>query len=318
MAHNGGDVTRVSEPRAGPGQRRRGFAWTLALAVVWASQSPAEGPARVRPNGQDPTPSPPPSAELPLQPIYRCPTEGARQRLLTADQLAAGQPAARLREIAFRAVVTNVWLPGLVPVFGIERPNDFELRRRPPPDQEPFLEPLFFALPPEDDLESTRLAGYWECRAIRGDGSRAWLGWELAVEGEEVAGRFDQNTEYRFGLITGGTFREGRLVLHAAYNADRYLLNGVCEEGRLRGHWRHVADTERGTWEASRAAADLRLPPAAEAVPLYEWRRRPDGARRYAFADEPMEPAWERTARPLCRVWRPRAVDSAQRPLVTP
>jgi hypothetical protein len=257
--------------------------------------------------------------QLLLQPIFRLRAEGTRQRLVTADELAAQRLQARLEAIAFRAVVTNVWLPGLVPLFRVEQAHGFELRRRPPRQEEPFLEPLFLALPTADETDTARVAGHWECRAIRGDGSRAWLAWELAVEGHEVAGRFDPTTEYRFGSITGGTFRGGHLELNVAYNADRYVLTGFWENGNLRGRWRHTADTEHGTWEASRAADEVRPPTDAELAPLYEWTRRADGARRYALADEPVEPGWERSARPLCRVWRPAQARPAQEPpLVTP
>jgi hypothetical protein len=38
--------------------------------------------------------------------------------------------------------------------------------------------------------------------------------------------------------------------------------------------------------------------------PLYEWRRAADESRRYALEDERFEPEWQRSARPLCRVWR--------------
>jgi hypothetical protein len=43
---------------------------------------------------------------------------------------------------------------------------------------------------------------------------------------------------------------------------------------------------------------------SAGAVALYEWRRASDGARRYELEGEAPDKGWERTARPLCRVWQ--------------
>ena len=129
-------------------------------------------------------------------------------------------------EVAFLAVCTNDWPAGLVPVFAIERNHRVELRRRPLRGQENACEPLFFALPPEHEPEASKLAGHWDCVAIRGDGSKDFPAWELALEADTVSGRFDQNTQYRYAYIMGGTFRSNRLELRVEHGNDAYRLTG--------------------------------------------------------------------------------------------
>ena len=136
----------------------------------------------------------------------------------------------------------------------------------------------------------------------RVNGSLEYPAWELAIEADQVSGRFDQNTQYRFAYLTGGTFRSNRIELRAEYLDAVYLLTGDWRDGKLQGQWRRDDDSERGTWEASRAKVQ---PPASKAiVPLYEWRRVADDAPRYPLEGAPMEPGWKRAPRPLCRVWR--------------
>jgi hypothetical protein len=240
---------------------------------------------------------------MPLEPLYRLKAADGKRPFVTRRE--PGFEKLSLDGVAFLAVVTNVWPNGLAPVFAVEKGNRIELRRRPGRGQENFTEPLFFALAPEDEPDATRLAGRWEVQAVRGSGSTEYLAWELAVEGDEVSGRFDQDSQYRFAYIVGGTFHSNRLELRVEYNHDAYLLSGEWREGGFRGAWRQADDGERGTWQAGRT--EVRAPPARElpaTVRLYEWRRASDDARQYALEGERMEAGWERSARPLCRVWR--------------
>jgi hypothetical protein len=238
---------------------------------------------------------------LPLEPVFRLKPVDGNQRLITRVEFGFKKLQSELDAKAFRAVVTNDWPTGLVPLFAIEGKNGFELRRLPARGQENFSEPLFFALPPEHEPAAERIAGRWECVASREPNSKDYFAWELAVESEKVSGRFDQNTEYRYPYITAGSFRSNRLELRVEYIQDAYLLEGDWNEGSLSGKWRRSDDSEGGTWQATRESA--RPPTPAGGVALYEWRRAADGKRRYAVAGEELESGWERSPHPLCRVW---------------
>jgi hypothetical protein len=206
---------------------------------------------------------------------------------------------------AFRAVVSYEWPPGLVAVFLVEKGGRFELRRRPMRGQENSTEPLFFALPPEEEPDAAKLAGGWICEATRGaETAKESLGWDLAIDGDQIAGRFGPETQYRFAYLTGGTFRAPRIELQAEYTGAVYDLTGTLQAARLRGTWRRADTEEQGTWEAWQEP--VALAPPAGAVALFEWRAA-DGSpdRRYALEGKDSGLGWVRARRPLCRVWRP-------------
>ncbi len=258
----------------------------------------AEPGSAVRPT----TPLNSQAVTLRLEPVFRLKPTNGWHRLVTRDQIRMDKLQARLDGAAFLAVCTNDWPAGLVPVFAIEKPGRFELRRVPPRGQENEYEPIFFALPPDDEPDAAKVAGRWTCHATRGDGSEPYLGWDLSVDGSRVAGRFDQSTEYRFAYLTGGTFHSNRIELRVEYGMSVYTLLGELTAGRLKGLWHHSDGSEHGKWEAWREP--IQIPSKIGAMALYEWRRASDDARRYGLEGDAMDKDWKRAARPLCRVWQ--------------
>lgn len=234
--------------------------------------------------------------------MFRVQAVSGKHRFTTPHEVGFEKLKSQLDGPVFLAVTTNEWPTGLVPVFAVEKAHGVELRRRALAGEENTSDPLFFALPPEDEPDAAKVAGRWECRAIRATDSRNFLVWELAVEMEKISGRFDQDTEYRVASIAGGTFRSNRLELRVEYLRDVYVLTGDWQDGALKGDWRRTDDEERGTWEATREEA--RPQPRGEIVRLYEWRRTSDNVRHYAIEGEKLVAGWERSLHPLCRVWR--------------
>ncbi len=232
-----------------------------------------------------------------LSPVYRLKSD---KQLITRNDFDFQKLESQIEAVAFLAVCTNRWPPGMAPIFAVERTNRIELRRRPLRGQENYSEPLFFGLPLEDELEAGKVAGHWEGVAGRSGGTKDYPAFEWAVEGDQIAGRFDQNTEYRYAYVSGGTFRSNRLELRIDYMNESWFLSGNWSNGTIKGTWRRGDDTEQGPWEATRQAVVL---PEGKAIPLYEWRRTSDDARRYGLARESFGPEWQRAARPLCRVW---------------
>jgi hypothetical protein len=238
--------------------------------------------------------------------VFRIKEVDGKHRFITRQEVRFEKLKPRLDGFVFLAVTTNEWPTGLVPVFAVEKPHGIELRRRALAGEENSSDPLFFALPPEDEPDAAKVAGRWECRAIRGNGTRDFVIWELAVDQERISGRFSQDSEYRVAYIAGGTFRSNRIEIRVEYLQDAYVLRGDWRDGKLQGDWRRTDDEERGTWEAAREPSP---PPArGEIVRLYEWRRASDNTRHYAIEGEKLAEGWERSPRPLCRVWRGPAV----------
>ena len=239
------------------------------------------------------------SIHLPLEPIYLIDETNGAQRVLTSHGLALHKIKSGTVRPAFMAVCTNVWLPGLVPIFEVEKTNHFELRRRPPHGHENISEPLFFALPLDDENDAEKLAGRWQLDAVR-NGSRIDFALELTSETNVVAGRFDQYTEYRFANLMGGTLASNILRLRVEYANDVYLLTSVLHNNQLNGDWRRDDNSESGTWKATRPPA-IRIP-ETNLVELWEWRQ--DANCRYEIASVTVAGNWRRSPRALCRVWR--------------
>ena len=201
----------------------------------------------------------------------------------------------------FLIVSSEEWPTGLIPLFSVGKETNRELRRLPPRGQENESEPAFFALPPGDESHVSQLAGAWACVATNNTGSRHEPHFELAVDGEQVAGRFGQNGEYRVATVTGGVLRSNRLELHVEWGNDRYRLVGTWRDGEWSGAWRQHDDSDHGTWTMTRAGPTPTLPSNSRVLPLYEWRR--GSERRYSVDETWTEAGWRRTPRPLCRVW---------------
>ncbi|MCW5556823.1 MAG: hypothetical protein KIT22_03140 [Verrucomicrobiae bacterium] len=202
-----------------------------------------------------------------------------------------------------RVVTARHWPAGLVPVFAVESEGRISLRRMPPSGDENFSDPLFFALPPEDEAEAARLAGRWDLESRSLDGRQHRLAMEWSVLGEQAAGRLDQESDFRFAYLTGATWRENHLQLTVEYIADRYEMRAVWTNGVLRGTWKQVPEGDEGAWEAVRPPQGGTIPPADGGLALYEWRRDSGAERRYTLGNASSGEGWKREPRPLCRVW---------------
>ncbi|MBL9175526.1 MAG: hypothetical protein JNL10_18430 [Verrucomicrobiales bacterium] len=207
-------------------------------------------------------------------------------------------------EAQFRGVFSRLWPGGLVPIYAVELEARVELRRLPMKGRENFSEPLFFALPPADEIDAGRICGRWNLASASKAGRRDRLSMEIAVDGTQVAARLDQETDFRFAFLTGGVWESNRLSVTVEYLNDRYAMTGEESGGVLRGTWRQTPEGDEGIWEAKRPAPTGRIPSPADAVPLFQWTRPADGSRRYLVEGRSPGEGWVREARELCRVWR--------------
>ena len=243
---------------------------------------------------------------LKLEPIYRLKTQPGRLPLAMRERLKVlNIQESDTEGIAFRAVISEDWLPGFVPIFAVEKDGSAFLRRAPLAGQESFSEPLFFAVPLEDEPAARRIAGRWTCISTNARGDKHYFGWDLTLDGERVIGRFGQHTEYRVALLARGTFRSNRIDLIVEYINDRYAMQGIWHDRKLTGTWQLVDGEDHGWWEGSLVENRSSALDSANLAPLYEWRAADGKARRYSTDTALGESGWERTPRPLCQVWRP-------------
>lgn len=208
----------------------------------------------------------------------------------------------------FRAWVSPQWPPGLVPIFAIEKDDRWELRRKPLKGQENFSNPIFFALPRKEEVDTKDWVGRWDLVATNATGTTHHVAMEWIVEDGHLGGRLDQNTDYRFAFLHDGFCRSNRVELKIDYIQDHYILTGERRGSKLVGTWAQTDHSDGGHWvaERPRSTAEKAFQEDSESVPLYEWKRRTDDLRWYG-TQKPVFPdagLWERTETPLCRVWR--------------
>jgi hypothetical protein len=239
--------------------------------------------------------------------IFRWTTAEGTERFTTPDYLPGAARDAAATKPVFRALPVDQWPAGLVPLYEIPTARGFELRRRPSTGQEAYTDPAFFIFPREDEVDTTRIAGVWECQATRGNNNEPRILFELTAEDGRVTGRFDQGTEYKFATVTSGVFASNRLTLSVAYVNDTYEMTADWRAGELRGKWRKTDDSESGTWQAKREHQNLVMPGSEVLVPLYEWRHAAKAQRSYSVTTNIPGEGWVRQPRPLGRVWRPLA-----------
>ncbi len=243
--------------------------------------------------------SEPPSKPLAVSPVFRVIGSGGAESLASTSVSAVSSSTGLTP--AFHAVFEREWPTGLVPLFPVEKDGNFELRRLPPKGRESFTDPLFFALPRPDETNASRITGRWSIQSINSGNHRHRLAMDLAADGDRIAGRLDQDTDYRFAHLTGGTWRTNHLFITIEYINDRYELTADLLQGKLIGTWRRTDDSDQGTWEATRDPAPVQ-PSAQTLLPLYEWRS-PDGRRRYRTGESSEADGWQRVDPPLGRVW---------------
>lgn len=207
---------------------------------------------------------------------------------------------------AFRAVRPTAWFKGLVAIYTVERENRIELRRLPGRGQENLSDPYFLAVPNDDDPpEVLQISGLWEISALQSDKSPAKFSWEIASDSSgQIAGRFEQLTDYRFAHLMPGKFREGQVELGVEYINQRFKVKGTWSPGQLKGSWQEVDSTDGGTWEAKHTMLESPAWDRRALVPLWEWIRDGDGGRYYGLEPGPVGPGWKRSPRPLGQVWR--------------
>jgi hypothetical protein len=203
----------------------------------------------------------------------------------------------------FDALPPDEWWHGLVAVYGVQRNNQFRLFRQPPPGEENLVDPLFFALPRADGRDGAHVAGTWRCTATRSGSSDAWFVWNLTTDNEIVAGRFDPSSEYRVASVRGGTFRTNRIEVIVEYSNETYRLAGELRHNKLAGTWETTDKEQRGQWEGTRVSLPTHRLPPGDVVPLVEWVRATDGARRYVAGTNSPGRGWSPSPEPICRVW---------------
>jgi hypothetical protein len=252
--------------------------------------------------------------ELPV-PVYLVRRHRLPDRYLLGDELDAQNAWDNIEAAPFFAIPPIYKHDGLIPVFASMSKHRPVLRLQ-PSSQVGAATPLFYALPNTKVVPPIPQgpSGRWSCKAkLADDTDYAELTLDLSLDGETVRSTSDAGD-------VEGTFRDGELQLVMKTNSESYALAGELKEEKLNGTWQNLTDSaEHGTWHCVRPPVE----PATESpaiVPLYEYVNVTDGSHLYSTNPSLPDKVLQRSAQPLCRVWRnPLSqlfVDSAAKPFL--
>ncbi len=239
-----------------------------------------------------------PRLALPV-PVYRVKGVDGTVHYLLREGVESEGGWNRIEEVAFFAV-PNRPREGLIPVFVRLEKGGVILQNEPPSGGSDPTEPLFYALPARPVAANVGLRGTWHCNAKSSDDSEYPFILQLELEGEKVIGP----PKHEGLVITGGTFRNWKLQVNVKLDADNYLLTGTLKQGKLSGEYEQDNGEEKGTWEGERRDFLWKQEHSSAIVPLYEYRRGKEGPRIYSTNPNLKDPTLERSAEPICRVWR--------------
>ncbi|MGB9433844.1 MAG: hypothetical protein WBQ89_16495, partial [Candidatus Acidiferrum sp.] len=159
-------------------------------------------------------------------------------------------------------------------------------------------QPLFYALSARKSEPAQTLAGTWNCRARDIlDGSELPFTLELNVDRGIVRGRLDQDE------IAEGTSQEDHFEFKVKLGDEIYRVAGRLQDGKLIGDWKEINTGKGGTWVGTVDQSGMAWKKAPDITPLYEYRFA-DGSRIYSTESEMPNQQLQRTADPICRVWR--------------
>lgn len=190
-------------------------------------------------------------------------------------------------------VIAEVWPPeeaveGSAALFEVHARGHASLRRLPGMGREDEAVVLCRVMDPAraDPLlgnsgERQPVEGTWRVLSRGSDGSVHRLRWEWWSDGRELAGRFDQDTDFRFAHMVRGTNGGGRVAFAVEYIQDRYDVVGGATATGWAGTWTKRGEPDAGTWTAERGDGKRRVVrdlDARRAEPLRAWTREVDGA----------------------------------------
>ena len=232
-------------------------------------------------------------------PVYRARSNDGLTSYLLREDIHPPNEWQNIQEISFFALPPDRQREGLIPVFVTSGERGMVLTLEPPAGRT-IPHPLFYALPARKSEPAQTLAGTWNCKARDLDGSEFPFTLELNVDRGIVRGRLDQDE------IAEGTSQEDHFEFKVKLGDDIYRVAGRLQDGKLIGDWKEINTGKGGTWVGTVDQSGMAWKKSPDITPLYEYRFA-DGSRIYSTESEMPNQQLQRTADPICRVWRNRA-----------
>jgi hypothetical protein len=229
-------------------------------------------------------------------PVYRVVEPDGLTRYELREDLESQNEWQNVQETSFFAMPPDRRREGLIPVFSISGERGTVLALEPPKGTA-IPQPLFYALPARPPEPGPTLAGTWNCKARGADGSEFPFTLEFRVERGIVRGRVDQDE------IREGTFREDHIAFQINSGDDTYRVVGRLEGRKLAGDWQETSSHKGGTWAGTADQSGVAWMKSHDVTPLYEYHSA-DGTRIYSTESKMPSQRLQRSADPICLVWR--------------
>jgi hypothetical protein len=232
-------------------------------------------------------------------PVYRARSNDGLTSYLLREDIHPPNEWQNIQEISFFAMPPDRQRGGLIPVFAISGERGMVLTLSSPAGTT-NAQPLFYALPARKSEPGQTLGGIWNCKArdfFDSDGSEFPFTLELKVERGIVRGHVDQDE------IVDGISKEDHIEFQIKLGDDIYHVVGRLQGGKLIGDWKDINSGKGGTWAGILDQSGVAWEKSSDINPLYEYRSA-DGTHIYSTEPKMLNEQLQRSADPICRVWR--------------
>jgi hypothetical protein len=229
-------------------------------------------------------------------PVYRVAGADGLMHYALRENVQSRSEWQNIQEISFFALPPDRQREGLIPVFAISGERGMVLTLEPPAGKT-ILQPLFFALPARKSEPGQTLGGIWNCKARDSDGSEFPFTLEFKVERGIVRGHFDQDE------IVDGISKEDHIEFQIKLGDDIYHVVGRLQGGKLIGDWKDINRGKGGTWAGILDQSGVAWEKSSYITPLYEYRSA-EGTHIYSTEPKMPNEQLQRSADPICRVWK--------------
>ncbi|MDA2929133.1 hypothetical protein MYX84_04145 [Acidobacteria bacterium AH-259-O06] len=235
-------------------------------------------------------------------PVYQLKGVNGAKRYLLGKAVDSQNTWESIEEVAFFALPPDRRWEGFIPIFATMAEGGVTLQREPPTRGSDPDQPALYALPTAFTSLEEKLTGTWRCKARDQDSSELPFILEINMKGEEIKWTPPVDSL----MIINWRVKDGTLELNVKDNEDQatYVLTASLEQSKLIGEWKQSQTGDTGTWEGHRTDFAWQQLASPAVVPLYEYHQRDGHAHFYSANPDIKEEALQRSAEPICRVWR--------------
>ena len=225
-------------------------------------------------------------------PVYRTKYPGKNDQLGFGVRLSREAKANSRPQIAFMAFEPGRHHGNLIPVYQQNTPSGPGL------SVAASGAPLFYALP-ADTLPFEKFLGSWQCHMTDG----IFLNRNFMLEFSLADSKLVASVPDAGYTVSQIFCLDDSIGLSAQYVDKIYHFSGRRQGSMLTGKWSSPDGSARGTWQADIDDHKWQIVHAPGLTGLYEYHNAITGVSFYSVNDDLTEPGFQRSDKPLCRVW---------------